>query len=136
MATGPVPGAEPESPPPTRSASLLWLATAGTAWVIRRCNDLLPQLLCLAADELRHRAAGTSGRLDLRAAQSVSAALAALPVPVRVPAPVSVQSQSQSQVPLPSPEPRSVPRQWSVAKAPPVTRQCPVPGPRPEPEAA
>ncbi|MFE9021845.1 SGNH/GDSL hydrolase family protein [Streptomyces sp. NPDC007808] len=107
MATGPVPRAEPEFPPPTRAARLGWLATAGTAWVIRRCNDLLPQLLCLAADELRHRAAGTSGRLDLRAAQSVSVALASLSVPVPVPVPVSVpvtgavpsQSAPQSQVP-------------------------------------
>lgn len=77
--TGPSP--EPEFPPPTRSASLLWLATAGTAWMIRRCNDLLPQLIRLAAVEMRHRAKGTSDRLDLRAAQSVSRALAVLSMP-------------------------------------------------------
>ncbi len=46
----------------------------------RRCTDLLPQLLTLAADELRHRARGTSARLDLRASAAVSAALAALSV--------------------------------------------------------
>ncbi|MFF4488239.1 SGNH/GDSL hydrolase family protein [Streptomyces sp. NPDC001544] len=77
-ASGPAPSAEPASPAPTRSASLRWLATAGTGWVARRCTDLLPQLLRLAADELRHRARGTSARLDLRAAHAVSAALAAL----------------------------------------------------------
>jgi hypothetical protein len=57
---------------------LLWLATAGTGWVARRCTDLLPQLLTLAADELRHGARGTSARLDLRASSAVVSALAAL----------------------------------------------------------
>lgn len=83
LATGPAPSPEPGFAAPTRSASLLWLATAGTGWVARRCTDLLPQLLRLAADELRHRARGTSARLDLRAAAAVSAALAALPVAER-----------------------------------------------------
>ncbi|MFJ2605264.1 SGNH/GDSL hydrolase family protein [Streptomyces sp. NPDC087425] len=78
LAGGPTPSAEPEFPAPTRSASLWWLATAGTAWVARRCTDLLPQLLSLAADELRHHARGTSARLDVRASAAVSAALAAL----------------------------------------------------------
>ncbi|WP_309095992.1 SGNH/GDSL hydrolase family protein [Streptomyces sp.] len=78
LAAGPAPSPEPESPGPTRSASWWWLATAGTGWVARRCTDLLPQLLTLAADELRHRARGTSTRLDLRASAAVSAALAAL----------------------------------------------------------
>ncbi|MFH8801460.1 SGNH/GDSL hydrolase family protein [Streptomyces sp. NPDC017936] len=83
FATGPAPSPEPESPAPTRSAGLWWLATAGTGWVARRCTDLLPQLLVLAADEARHRARGTSARLDLRAAAAVSAALAALSAPER-----------------------------------------------------
>ncbi|MFB7500247.1 SGNH/GDSL hydrolase family protein [Streptomyces sp. NPDC056161] len=82
-ATGTAPSPEPEFPVPTKSASLWWLATAGTAWVARRCTDLLPQLLRLAADEMRHRARGTSARLDLRAAAAVSAALAALSVAER-----------------------------------------------------
>ncbi|MFJ3232956.1 SGNH/GDSL hydrolase family protein [Streptomyces sp. NPDC086787] len=80
LATGSAPSAEPEFPGPTRSAGLWWLATAGTAWVLRRCRDLLPQLLGLALDEIRHRARGTSARLDLRASAAVSAALAALSV--------------------------------------------------------
>ncbi|MDT6987427.1 SGNH/GDSL hydrolase family protein [Streptomyces lusitanus] len=78
IATGPAPSPEPDAPAPTRAASLWWLATAGTGWVARRCTDLLPQLLSLAADEMRHRARGTSVRLDLRAGAAVSAALAAL----------------------------------------------------------
>ncbi|MDK1346524.1 SGNH/GDSL hydrolase family protein [Streptomyces sp. 378] len=80
LATGPAPSAEAECPVPTKAARLRWLATAGTGWVARRCTDLLPQLLTLAVDELRHRARGTSTRLDLRASAAVSAALAALPV--------------------------------------------------------
>ncbi|MFG2787927.1 SGNH/GDSL hydrolase family protein [Streptomyces sp. NPDC048419] len=79
-ATGAAPSPDPEFPVPTTSASLLWLATAGTAWVARRCTDLLPQLLRLAADEMGHRARGTSARLDVRAAAAVSAALAAVSV--------------------------------------------------------
>ncbi|MFJ8004619.1 SGNH/GDSL hydrolase family protein [Streptomyces fagopyri] len=78
VATGPAPSAEPEFPAPTRSASLWWLATAGTGWVARRCTDLLPQLLTLAAAEVRHRARGTSARLDLGASHAVASALAAL----------------------------------------------------------
>ncbi|MET7703842.1 SGNH/GDSL hydrolase family protein [Streptomyces sp. NPDC005485] len=83
LATGPAPAAEPEFPVPTRSASLWWLATAGTGWVARRCTDLLPQLLTLAADEVRHRARGTSARLDLTASRAVASALAALSVAER-----------------------------------------------------
>jgi len=79
LATGAPPSTEPEFPAPTRAASLWWLATAGTGWVARRCTDLLPQLLRLAADEARHRARGTAGRLDLRVSAAVSQALAALP---------------------------------------------------------
>jgi lysophospholipase L1-like esterase len=80
VATVATPSAEPEFPAPTRSASLWWLATAGTGWVARRCTDLLPQLLTLAAAEVRHRARGTSARLDLSASHAVASALAALSV--------------------------------------------------------
>ncbi|MEU9288875.1 SGNH/GDSL hydrolase family protein [Streptomyces sp. NPDC048275] len=80
LATGAAPAAEPDFPAPTRSASLWWLATAGTGWVARRCTDLLPQLLTLAAAEVRHRARGTSARLDLSASHAVASALAALSV--------------------------------------------------------
>ncbi|MEU4037596.1 SGNH/GDSL hydrolase family protein [Streptomyces collinus] len=85
LATGAPPSPEPESPAPTRAARLWWLATAGTGWVVRRCDDLLPQLLRLAADELRHRARGTAARLDLRASVAVAEALAALSAAEAVP---------------------------------------------------
>ncbi|MCS0604455.1 SGNH/GDSL hydrolase family protein [Streptomyces sp. LP11] len=78
-AAGQPPSPDAEFPAPTRAANLWWLATAGTGWVARRCRDLLPQLLGLAAGELRHHARGTTGRLDLAAAAAVAAALAALP---------------------------------------------------------
>ncbi|MFC8130310.1 SGNH/GDSL hydrolase family protein [Streptomyces sp. NPDC057302] len=78
FAAGDAPSCEPQLPSPTRSASLLWLATAGTGWVARRCTDLLPQLLTLAADEVRHQVRGSSARLDLSATHAVTAALAAL----------------------------------------------------------
>lgn len=80
LAAGSPPSCEPQLPSPTRSASLLWLATAGTGWVARRCTDLLPQLLTLAVDEVRHQVRGSSVRLDRGAADAVSAALAALTV--------------------------------------------------------
>ncbi|MEB8343844.1 hypothetical protein OKJ99_40825, partial [Streptomyces endophyticus] len=47
-------------------------------WVARRCADLLPQLLALAADEVRHDVRGTGARLDLRASAGVAAALASV----------------------------------------------------------
>ncbi|MGW7273806.1 SGNH/GDSL hydrolase family protein [Streptomyces sp. NPDC054864] len=78
LAAGSTPSCEPQLPSPTRSASLRWLATAGTGWVARRCTDLLPQLLTLAADEVRHQVRGSSARLDLSATHAVTAALAAL----------------------------------------------------------
>jgi hypothetical protein len=84
LATGAAPSPEPEFAQPARSASLWWLATAGTGWVARRCTDLLPQLLRLAVDEMRHRARGTSARLDLGATAAVSAALSALSMPEAV----------------------------------------------------
>ncbi|MEU8764078.1 SGNH/GDSL hydrolase family protein [Streptomyces sp. NPDC048659] len=77
LAEGPPPSPEPRQPPPGRADAALWLATAGTAWVLRRCHDLLPQLLLLAAAELRHTATGTGARLDARAERALSTALAA-----------------------------------------------------------
>ena len=82
LARGQAPGAEPTQPPPTRAASLLWLATAGTGWVARRCTDLLPQLTRLAGSEVRHWARGTSERLDRSAEHALCAALAAVSLEV------------------------------------------------------
>ena len=45
------PDCEPSSPPPPRLAQIGWLATKGTAWVLRRSTDLVPSLLAMAARE-------------------------------------------------------------------------------------
>jgi lysophospholipase L1-like esterase len=50
---GPPPDPEPTSRPPTRLAELTWLATKGTAWVLRRSTDLVPGLLAMAVTEWR-----------------------------------------------------------------------------------
>jgi lysophospholipase L1-like esterase len=49
---GPGPDPEPSSPPPTRLAEFGWMATKGTAWLVRRSMDLVPALLALALREL------------------------------------------------------------------------------------
>jgi len=77
-ALGPPPGAEPLGPPPSRGAQTWWMATKGTAWVVDRCTDLLPDLLRLAAAEARHRRRGETAELDRRAAAETAAALRAL----------------------------------------------------------
>jgi lysophospholipase L1-like esterase len=51
LPTGPRPDPEPRSPPPTRLAEIGWLATRGTAWVLRRCTDLVPGLVAMAIRE-------------------------------------------------------------------------------------
>ncbi|WP_432075956.1 SGNH/GDSL hydrolase family protein [Streptomyces wuyuanensis] len=78
LALGAAPGSEPEQPAPSRTAKAVWLATAGTGWVARRCTDLLPQLLALAGAEVRHWAGGTSSRLDHLAENALRSALASL----------------------------------------------------------
>ncbi|MEW2549273.1 SGNH/GDSL hydrolase family protein [Streptomyces sp. NPDC047002] len=75
---GAPPSLAADRPPPSRRESLRWLATKGSAWVARRCRDLLPELLRLAAAETRHAARGTTRRLDAAADRSLALALAAL----------------------------------------------------------
>jgi len=48
---GAPPDAEPSNPPPSRRDELAWLATKGTAWVLRRSTDLVPSLLAMAFRE-------------------------------------------------------------------------------------
>ncbi|MFC8077782.1 SGNH/GDSL hydrolase family protein [Streptomyces sp. NPDC057307] len=79
LTLGPPPPQEPERPPPTRTEALLWLATAGAGWMVRRSTDLLPELLWLAGAEMRHQVRGTADHLDLRAEHDLSRALTALP---------------------------------------------------------
>jgi lysophospholipase L1-like esterase len=45
------PDPEPSSPPPSRLAEIGWMATKGTAWVVRRSTDLVPALVGLALRE-------------------------------------------------------------------------------------
>jgi hypothetical protein len=47
------PDAEPANPPPSRLAEVTWMATKGTAWVLRRSTDLVPSLLAMAVTEWR-----------------------------------------------------------------------------------
>ncbi|HTS99321.1 MAG TPA: SGNH/GDSL hydrolase family protein [Streptosporangiaceae bacterium] len=49
--TGPRPDPEPSTPPPARLAEIGWLATKGTAWVLRRSTDLVPGLVAMAIRE-------------------------------------------------------------------------------------
>lgn len=51
---GPPPDLEPGNPPPSRREELAWLATKGTAWVLRRSTDLVPSLLAMAFREWRY----------------------------------------------------------------------------------
>jgi lysophospholipase L1-like esterase len=46
------PAAEPSNPPPGRMAEISWMATKGTAWVVKRSTDMVPYLLAMAAREL------------------------------------------------------------------------------------
>jgi hypothetical protein len=52
---GPGPDPEPTSPPPTRLAEFAWMATKGTAWVVRRSKDLVPALVFLTVREVLTR---------------------------------------------------------------------------------
>jgi hypothetical protein len=72
---GPAPAPEPGNPPPTRLAEFAWLATKGTAWVLRRSTDLVPYLLAMAVKELCAGARGDG--------QSTVAALPAPAAPGR-----------------------------------------------------
>jgi lysophospholipase L1-like esterase len=64
---GPRPAAEPSSPPPSRVAEVGWLATRGTAWVLRRSTDLVPGLLAMAVRDWR--ADGASATTEPAAAE-------------------------------------------------------------------
>jgi hypothetical protein len=48
---GPGPDPEPSSSPPTKLAEVGWMATKGTAWLVRRSRDLVPALMGLAVRE-------------------------------------------------------------------------------------
>ncbi|MBC9718523.1 SGNH/GDSL hydrolase family protein [Streptomyces sp. TRM66268-LWL] len=78
VSVGAPPSVEPERGPVPRAASVWWLATAGTGWVVRRCGDLVPQLLGLAVEEVRYGVRGASAVLDGRAERVVAGVLGSL----------------------------------------------------------
>jgi lysophospholipase L1-like esterase len=45
------PDPTPASPPPTKRNEVIWMATKGTKWFLRRSVDLIPYLLFMAARE-------------------------------------------------------------------------------------
>ena len=67
VAVGPEPDPEPGNPPPTRAMEFAWLATKGTAWIVRRSTDLVPSLLAMAFAEWR------SGRGAARVSRETAA---------------------------------------------------------------
>lgn len=96
LAAGPAPGPEPDGPPPGRTAAAWWMATRGTQWLAHRCTDLLPDLLRLAATELRHHRRGTTPVLDEDTRRATIAALAALRLPPDLAAPLQTAGPGSS----------------------------------------
>ncbi len=78
---GPAPDPEPCNPPPTRAMEFAWMATKGTAWVVRRSTDLVPSLLAMAFAEWR---AGPHAEPECSAALELD--LAEAPGPAALPA--------------------------------------------------
>ena len=72
------PAAEPTNPVPTRRDRAWWLATQGTAWLMRRSTDLIPSLLAMAAAGWWQDARGLAARVDERLAQDIADALTQL----------------------------------------------------------
>ena len=66
---GPRPEPEPSSPPPSRLAEIGWMATKGTAWVLKRSTDLVPGLLAMAVREWRGDEELASATTELAAAE-------------------------------------------------------------------
>jgi lysophospholipase L1-like esterase len=70
--------AEPTNPSPTRLASVRWLATKGTAWVLDRSTDLVPHLVGLSMVEFWHGLRGLTARLDQRIGADILTAVEAI----------------------------------------------------------
>lgn len=85
LAAGPPPARTPDGPAPSRAAAAWWLATQGTAWVARRCTDLLPGLIGLAATETAHRLAGAAAAMEEHARRATKTALAEITERTAVP---------------------------------------------------
>jgi lysophospholipase L1-like esterase len=73
-----VPGEEPLNQPPSRVATALWMATQGTAWLVRRSTDLLPNLCAMSAMEWGRYLRGRVSRMDQRVTAEVYRTIGAL----------------------------------------------------------
>ena len=78
LADGEPPPTTLDGPSPGRAANAYSMATSGIRWVRDRCQDLLPDLLRLAAAECHHRAAGTTAVLELTAHRATVQAMASV----------------------------------------------------------
>ena len=72
---------EPTNPPPTRLASLRWLTTKGTRWVLDRSTDLVPNLIGLSIVEFWHGVRGLTARLDQRITADIRSTIEAIEGP-------------------------------------------------------
>jgi lysophospholipase L1-like esterase len=70
------PSPAPTNPEPTRWANARWMATRGSGWILRRCTDLVPALVGMAAVEWWHGLRGSVQRLDALTETQITAALA------------------------------------------------------------
>jgi lysophospholipase L1-like esterase len=75
---GAPPAAEPEFTVPSRGRSVVWMATRGTKWVMKRSTDFVPALVGLTAEQWWHRMAGTVERIDQRLDEDLAQTLKAL----------------------------------------------------------
>jgi lysophospholipase L1-like esterase len=101
---GTEPGEEPMNEPPTKAEQLAWMATKGTAWVVKRSTDLVPSLLSMAFAEWRAGGAGADNAADPgdlaelaeAAADGEAAAAAGSPVALSAGAPPAMSGSSSA----------------------------------------
>ncbi len=72
------PELEPRHQPPTRLASVRWMATKGAKWVYDRSTDLVPTLVAMSVAEWWYGIVGMARRLDLRLGAEADRAIAML----------------------------------------------------------
>lgn len=75
------PDPTPTSPPPVRRDEVLWMATKGTKWFLRRSVDLIPYLLFMAAREALIRPKDWLAATDAESLPSWLPPLPPLPAP-------------------------------------------------------
>ncbi|GAA3697515.1 hypothetical protein GCM10022224_074250 [Nonomuraea antimicrobica] len=102
-----LPDPEPAEPEPSAWASAFWLATAGTAWLARRCLDFLPAFARLVADEYR-RGPDPAGdpAVDAAVDPAVHAATASRTAPVDLELADADLVDVEFACPVPAGEPR------------------------------